>query len=121
MVVGLTFCEYVIVHEARRNVSLIGLFKGLPVSSFPSDPQRFYVCATLSGGAGHGIIRVVGTRLATDEQVYAKETAVFFPDRLRTVYVLHEVGGCVFPEAGPYLFTLLLDGEWLADRRVIVY
>jgi hypothetical protein len=57
----------------------------------PSDPRRFYVWATLSGGAGTGIIKVVDTRSATGSLVAAGEGVITFPDRRKTVSVIHKL------------------------------
>ena len=57
------------------------------------------------------------TRLETDEEVFALHRRLSFSDRLTEVRVSFRLMNCVFPNAGAYVMTLLMDGEWVAQRR----
>ena len=118
--VALTLCDAVIVEEGTRKVSLINTFTGLRLSHFPAAPQPFCVYATLTDGQGEGLVELAVTRLETDEEIYSLRRPLRFPDRLTDVGVLFRISGCVFPAPGTYLFTLLLDGDWVAHRRIRV-
>jgi hypothetical protein len=49
---GLTLCDYVIVEEGTKKVSLIGTFTGIAVDHFPAVPQPFSVFSALIDGLG---------------------------------------------------------------------
>jgi hypothetical protein len=119
--IGLTLCDYVILEEGTRKISLVGSFTGLQVLGFPSVPQRFSVFAVLTDGMGDGTIELAVTQLETDQEIYSVRRSVHFPDRFMEVRVLFRVGQCSFPVPGTYLFTLLVDGDWIAHRRLRVY
>jgi hypothetical protein len=57
----------------------------------------------------------------TGEEVYSREGLVHFPDRLRVIDYRIRLKNCPFPAPGWYLFTVTVDGEWVAHRRVRVY
>ena len=57
------------------------------------------------------------TRLEIDQEVFALQRRLSFRDRLTDVQVVIRLGNCEFPEPGAYLLTLLMDGEWVAQRR----
>jgi hypothetical protein len=120
IVLGLNLCEKVIVEEGTRNVSLVSTFEKLTVDGFPSPPQRFALYALLTNGLGDGTIDVVVTRLETDQTTYSHRLAVRFPSPLQDLRLLLRIRECSFPAPGTYQFTLLIDGEWLAQRRLHV-
>jgi len=120
IVLGLTLCEKVIIEEGTKNVTIVSTFTKLLVYEFPSLPQKFSVYTVLTEGLGHGIIDLVVRSLETNELVYQAQLPVRFTDRLLELRVLFRVRSCVFPSPGAYELTLLLDGEWLAQRRLQV-
>ncbi len=117
---GLTICEKVIVEEGTKNVTLVSTFTKLVVGEFPSPPQRFAVYTVLTEGEGAGTIDLVVTQLETSEKVFEGSLPVRFSDRLTELRILFRVTTCIFPEPGTYQITLLLDGEWLAQRSLRV-
>ena len=121
MALGLSLCNLVIVDQDTRMPSLVGLFTGLEVDRFPSDPQRFSVFAALSSGRGNGKIELVSTWLNTDEPIYSKTGVVSFPDPLTVVNAIFRVRTIVFPEPGNYEFALFVDGDMIARCRLRVY
>jgi hypothetical protein len=120
---GLAVCDQVLVDARTDKPSLIGVFTGLGVDGFPSDPQRFSVAAFLTGSAGEGKIEVRAIRVATGEQVYQQGGRVSFRDRTDIVNVFFRVRKIRFPAPGYYLFQLLVDDELIeaAQRRLRVY
>jgi len=114
---GLTICEKVIIEEGTRNATLVSTFTKLTVSEFPSPPQRFAVYAVLTDGAGDATIDLVVARLDTAEDVYKRRQRVRFLNKLMEVVVLFRVRDCSFPAPGRYQATLLVNGEWVAQRR----
>src|SRR5207244_3355115 len=116
----LTICEKVIVEEGTKNVTLVSTFTKLLADTFPTSPQKFTVYTVLTGGVGDGIIDLIVRDLETDQVVHEARLPVRFSDRLMELRVLFRVTSCVFPSPGAYQFTLLLDGDWLAQRRINV-
>jgi hypothetical protein len=114
---GLTLCDQVIVEEGTRKVSLIGTFSRIRLRTFPSEPSPFCVFGTLTDGRGDGILEVAIARQDTNEEIYAAQRDIHFPDRFAEVHVLFRIGGCRFASSGGYVVTLLVDGELVAQRR----
>jgi hypothetical protein len=121
IVLGLSICDYVIVEERTKKLSLIGTFTGLGVDSFPARALPFSVHAALCDAVGPVRFSLVGTLLQTGEEIYRTENQVVFLDKLTEVHYVFRLNTCVFPVAGWYQFTLLSEGEWLAQRRIRVY
>lgn len=109
--------------ERTKKPSLIGIFTGLGVDGFPSDPQRFSVCATLTGSSGSGKMQIRVIQLATGIQVYEQGGTIALHDRTDLVNVFFRVRQIRFPMPGYYLFQLAVDDELVteAQRRLRVY
>jgi hypothetical protein len=120
LAIGLTLCHYVAFEEGTRNVTIAGSFLGFRGASFPFTPPPFCVFAPLIGGQGRGTVELSATRLQTDTEVFSLQRPLQFPDRFTEVRVLFRLANFVFPAPGVYLFTLLVDGEWMAQRRISV-
>jgi hypothetical protein len=56
-----------------------------------------------------------------DEEVYAQHEPFHFPDQLVEVAFHLWLRQFSFPAPGLYPFTLLVEGEWVAQKRVRVY
>ena len=121
VVLGLALCDQVIVEQGTRKVSLIGSFSGIKGRTFPFLARPFAVFAVLADADGEGEIELMVTRLESDQLVYRQRQWLRFPDRFVQMQVLFRIHECVFPDAGQYQFTLLLDGQWLTHRRIQVY
>lgn len=117
---SLTICERVIVEERTRNVSLIGTFSILQFASFPATPRAMTLFAVLTEGRGVGRMDVVVTRLDNDEEIYRQQRAIVFPDPLHEVRIVFRMEQLSFPDEGAYLVSLLVDGAWVAHRRLTV-
>ena len=120
MALGLTLCEKAITEEGTKDVTLVSIFRKRLVERFPSPPQPFTAYAILTDGVGDGTMELVITNLETDEEIYARRFRVRFPDRLAELRLLLRVTRCSFPAPGQYQATLLVDGDWVAHRRVRV-
>jgi hypothetical protein len=114
--VGLTICEQVIVEEKTKNTTLVNSFTGLKVDRFPSVPRPFTVYAVLTDGLGEVAVDLVVSRLMTLEDIYIQPRSVVFTDRLLEVRVPFRLNRCSFPLPGRYQFSLLADGELIAQR-----
>ena len=118
---GLTLCDYVIVEEGTKKVSLIGTFTGIAVEHFPAVPQPFSVFSALIDGMGNATMRIEVTNQETGEEVYARDRPIHFPDRLTEVYIHYRVRQCRFQNPGWYQATLFVDNDWVAQRRFRVH
>ena len=118
---NLTVCDYVIIEEGTRKVSLVGVFSGIRALTFPFFRPPFCVFVALTDGQGEAEVELTVTHVESDEEVYSFQRSVRFPDRFTEVRVLMRLAECPFPAPGSYMFTLLVDGEWIAHRRIHVY
>lgn len=121
VVLGLTLCDCVIVEERTKKISLIGTFTGVAADRFPALIRPFSLFSVLTDGQGVGTVDIVATRLDADEEVYTYRSEVRFPGPLTEVSFHLRIPQLVAPEPGDYQFTLLIDGEWVAQRRIRVY
>ncbi len=121
IVVGMSLCDYVIVEERTKKLSLIGTFTGLGVPHFPALVAPFSVFAVLTDGLGGATMELLVTHMDTNEETYSHQASLTFPDKVTEVSYHLRLRQFVFPAAGTYQFTLLLDGEWMAQRRLRVY
>ncbi len=121
IVVGLSLCDHVIVEERTKKVSLIGTFTGLGAPEFPAHVPPFSVFAVLTDGQGSATMELLVTHMETNEEMSAHQGVLNFPDKVTEVMYHLRLRWFVFPMAGTYQFTLLLDSEWLAQRRLRVY
>ena len=117
---GLTLCDQVIVEEGTSKVSVIGSFNSFLGHAFPYVPSPFCVFTVLTGAQGEGELALTVNNLETDEEVSALNRRLMFPDRFTEVRVLFRVSRCIFPEPGNYMFTLVVDDDWIVHRRVRV-
>ena len=121
IMVGMSLCDHVIVEERTKKVSLIGAFTGLGVAEFPAHVPPFSVFAVLTDGVGTATMELLVTHMDTNEEVYSHHATLTFPDKVADVLYHLRLRRFVFPASGTYQFTLLLDGDWMAQRRLRVY
>jgi hypothetical protein len=118
---GLSLCDYVIVEEGTKKVSLIGTFTGIVVDHFPAVPQLFSVFSALIDGLGNATMKIAITNQETSEEIYARERQIHFPSRLTEVFIHYRIGQCRFASPGLYQATLFVDNDWVAQRQFRVY
>ena len=116
--IGLTICDQILIEEGTRRISLIGVSGAIRLSDFPAVAPPFGVFSVLTGGRGDGTLALTITQVETDEEIYRWQHAIRFADRLANVHVVFRIRGCRFPAPGLYLVTLLVDSEWVAQRRI---
>lgn len=121
LAIGLWLCDQVIIDRTTNKPSLIGIFTGLRVESFPSDPQRFSVFAALTNAEGTGSIVLEATDDESGDQIHLQSGDIYFPDRFTVVNASFRTRGVIFPAAGQYTFSIAVDGETVALRRIRVY
>src|SRR5437764_12913993 len=96
-VLGLTLCDYLIVEQGTKKVSLIGCFSGLRADTFPTPPRSFYVFAGLTSGLGEATITIEVNDLTADRLVYTNSQRARFTDRLAELQASFRVTQCSFP------------------------
>ncbi len=121
IVLGLTLCDYVIVEERTRKVSLIGTFTGLGVQAFPATIPPFSVFALLTDSVGEVMMKLIITHMESNEVVYTHRGVLPFVDVVAEVFYHLRLRQRVFSAPGSYLFSLLADAELIAQRRLRVY
>jgi hypothetical protein len=114
--VGLTLCEQRIVEERTKNITLVHCFPCLNAIRFPAVAPRLVVCAALPDGLGVGTLRLTVGRLETSEEVALQERRIRFSDPLQELRVFFHFRRLRIPAAGRYQFTLLADGELVAQQ-----
>ena len=117
---GLTLCDYILLEAGTGKVSLIGTFSGIRGVRFPLIPAPFCIFASLTGGAGDATVELAAIDLETNEEVLSQQAVLHFPDRFTEVYAVYRQIQCEFPKPSTYLFTMLVDGDWIAHRRLRV-
>jgi hypothetical protein len=117
---GLTLCEKVIVEDGTKSVSLIGIFSKVRGRTFPLALPPVWVAATLTGSQGEGELSLSVTNLQTDEEQHLLTERIVFPDRFAEIQKYLRLNTFVFPEPGEYMITLMVDDDWVAQRRVII-
>jgi hypothetical protein len=121
VVVGLTLCHDVKVDHPSLEHTAVRCFTRLRANPFPANPPSFCVFATLTDGEGEETLTLTVTRQADQqEEVRRIDLPVRFPDRLHVLRCIVRVSRCGFPAPGVYLFTLFMDGEWLAQSALHV-
>jgi hypothetical protein len=120
LALALTLCDQVIVEEGTRKVSVIGSFRELHSRSCPFTPAPFSVLAVLTGTQGEEDLTLTVTALETDEEIYSFRRRIRLPDRFAEGRAAIRLVDCTFPAPGLYSFTLLVDGDWIAQRRLQV-
>jgi hypothetical protein len=120
VVLGLTLCDYVIEEARTKKISLIGSFSGLRGPGFPLL-HPFSVYAALTDGLGEVTVDLVVMELERGEDLYRVRGTLHFADKLAEVNYHLRIKQFQFPRPGIYQFTLFLNGEWAAQRRLRVY
>ena len=118
---GLTLCDYVLIEEGSRRVSLIGSLMRMVADRFPHAPPTFCIHAALTDGRGDVTLDLVATRLDTYETVASRKRQIHFTDRLEELQVIFRIKDWTFPAPGLYEIALLVDNEPIAQRRIRVF
>src|SRR5947209_1425172 len=117
---GMTLCDYALIEQGTKKITLVGQFTHMRHSPFPGIASPFCVYSALIGGQGSCTITLEAVLLRTLKRVYVLEQPGTFSDRLTDLHVVFRVRQCPLPEAGAYQFQILVDGEWVAQRRILV-
>src|SRR5438552_2682291 len=114
-------CDQVVFEQGTQKPYLLGVFTGIAAENFPTIPRPFDVFAALTDGLGRVTMTLSVVHLDADQEIYSQSVTIRFPDPLRVVNVRIRVRRLSLEIAGTYLFTLTVDDEEIASRRVRVY
>jgi hypothetical protein len=118
---GLTLCDYVIIEEGTKKASLLGSFMSLRARRFPAVAQPFSAFAVLTDGLGDVTLELTVVHAETNELIFRRQDQWHFPDKLAQVRYHARLLDCRFSAPGSYQFTLLANGQWVAQQRLRVY
>jgi hypothetical protein len=118
--VALLLCEQLIVDDQTQNVTPVNCFSRRILDGPLDEPQTFAIFCLLTDGLGTMPAELEITRLDTDEVIYRKRFELRFDNPLQQLRCLLRVRRCVFPVAGAYQTSLLVEGESIALRRFLV-
>jgi hypothetical protein len=118
--VALLLCDQFIVDDRTQNITPVNCFSRRVLDGPLTEPQAFGVFLLLTDGLGIMSADLEIVRLDTEESVYRKEIEVRFQSPLQQVRCLLRVRRCIFPVAGPYQATFIVEGECVALRRFLV-
>jgi hypothetical protein len=90
-------CDYFILDERTKNVSLIGCFNRLRLPEFPFAASRFFVFALVTDGLGEGSLELTLTHLASEEEIFRLETTIRLPHRFTELRVPFPLWSVIFP------------------------
>jgi hypothetical protein len=116
MAIGIVLCEQVIVEEGTHNVTPVNCFNFREIDELPGE-ATFFAVAWLVNGEGEMPADIVVERLDTLEDVYRHTRKFVFRDRMRDSRCVARIRSCMFPVAGYYQVSLIIDGELTAQRK----
>jgi hypothetical protein len=118
---GMKLCDYVITEALTGKETLVGCLTGIALDEFPGRAPPFMVHAELTDSEGFVAVDLVVTDLATWNEVLKVPTRLYFPSRLAVVQYHKRLTNATFSRAGLYQFSLLVNGESVAQRTTRVY
>jgi hypothetical protein len=116
--ISLLCCEQVIIEEGSKNLTLVNCFSRRVVDSFPLEPFPFVVLVTLTDGSGEMPIQLRIDRLDTMEEIYERHRTVRLNNPLHEVIFGFRIRNCLFPVAGDYEVTVVINNELILNRKI---
>jgi hypothetical protein len=68
---GMMLCDQVVFEQGTQKPFILGVFTGMAVESFPSQPRRFDLYASLTDGMGYNKVVLTVVHLEADEDIYS--------------------------------------------------
>jgi hypothetical protein len=116
---GLVLCQKIIIEQRTGHRTLVNSMTKVWCRAFPSPPQRLEVYAVLRDGLGVGLMSFAITQMDNLEAIFARRWRMRFPDPL-SIARLHLRPRVSFPASGRYQFSLLADGELVAQTFLTI-
>jgi hypothetical protein len=117
---GLVLCRQLAINSARE-IELLGMLRNLHVTSWTEPVAPFTAFSVLQGGQGEGIMRVVGYRLATEQEFYRQRRWFVASSQVEMLPYQMILRQCIFPAPGRYKFALQFEGQELAEALLDVH
>ena len=113
------FCDAVVPGDQGK-LTCYGVFTDLWARQFPVTYPRFSILTTWSRGTGFHV-QVLKLLNASRTMQLNQSPEMYFTldDETQSTHVQVDVNQVVFPEAGPYLFQVYLDGRLVAEHTLI--
>lgn len=116
-VLAMIICDMVLDDRISGKKSLIGLFDAIAASELPCSVNEMFVFVAMTDGHGTHQLKLRCCRANNDEELFAADTEVCFPDPLSVIEVNLGLCGCEFPDAGEYRFQLYIGDHILCERK----
>lgn len=120
----MTLCDYVIVEERTKKLSMIGTFWSMAVDDgFPCRPPPFSAVCLLTGGLGRHLItlKVLREEGIELDEIFSKTGQIEFRDRFQPVYYTMRFAQLEFPEPATYHFELFVGDMEVSRATLRVY
>lgn len=116
-VLAMVICDTVIDDRISNKKSLIGLFDAIATTHLPCVVNELHVFLALTEGYGTVNLKMRCASAESDNELFATESQVTFPDPLAVLEINLGFRGCSFPQAGEYRFQLFAEGTLLCERK----
>ena len=116
-VLAMVICDTVIDDRISNKKSLIGLFDAIATTHLPCVVNELHVFLALTEGYGAMHLKLRCAAAESDNELFATESHVSFPDPLAVLEINLGFRGCSFPRVGEYRFQLFADGTPLCERK----
>lgn len=116
-VLAMIICDTVIDDRISNKKSLIGLFDAIATTHLPCVVNELHVFLALTEGYGTLHLKLRCAAAESDQEIFATESEVTFPDPLTVLEINLGFRGCSFPHAGEYRFQLYSGNAPLCERK----
>lgn len=120
--VGMLFCDQMGVDPLSRRASLQGVFNLLEVDAFPTGPVTLMTFLQVSDGFGEGALQLDVLHMDEGQLalIYRQSRWAKFVDPLLVYQIEFQIKRLSFKRPGAYMFQVLFDEQFVADRRLAV-
>ena len=121
-VLSLILCDNVHRDAGTGKFFYLGSFSMFGVSGFPATVPLFFACFALTDGTGRQEVRVqvVDASQVAAEPLGVEGVMAVFPNRFAVLETAVAFRGLTFPAAGEYRVQLVVAGELLMERRIVL-
>jgi hypothetical protein len=116
-VLAMIICDTVIDDRISNKKSLIGLFDAIATTHLPCVVNELHVFLALTEGYGAMQLKLRCAAAESDNELFATESQISFPNPLAVLEINLGFRGCSFPRVGEYRFQLFADGTPLCERK----
>jgi hypothetical protein len=118
---SMTVCESIWHEFDSDKLTLVGCFRSIWATVFPTIHPSFRVCIELTNGRGEGPIRLTMSHINLPHEPIVDEVAeIDFLDVKEIRTICFDFGEVTFPEPGEYELTLYVFDQYVIGRRVLL-